>query len=120
MDIEDLSSPQSAAQAAPRYSSSISDMDIGKIESILREINEIEYTNRKQYQKIIKRMNKKYHSAFSKNKLNRVYTSMIERGELDENLSLLRYMRRKSCRSHSGVIVITVFMLTSKIYIIMY
>ena len=108
MDIEDISKSNTNQESSTQFYSYLSKMDIDTIESILTEINEINYTSRKQYQKIIKKMNKKYHCCFSKNKLNRVYTSMVERGELNENLSLLRYMRRKSCRSHSGVCVITV------------
>jgi ELP3 family radical SAM enzyme/protein acetyltransferase len=97
MDIEDLA-PNS------RYPK----MNVDKIKSILHDINDIQYTERKQYQAIMRQMNRKYHCSFSKNHYNRVYKSMIECGELEENQSLLRYMRRKSCRSHSGVLVITV------------
>ena len=81
MDIEDLA-PNS------RYPK----MDVDKIKSILHDINDVEYTERTQYQKIMRRMNKKYHCSFSKNYYNRVYRNMVETGEIDENLSLLRYM----------------------------
>ena len=68
----------------------------------------IKYNNRSDYDKRMVFLRRKYHCQPKKIDLNQYYQLLLGKGQIQKNATLEPFLRLKSTRSHSGVLVITV------------
>ena len=73
-----------------------------------KDLFKYDFTSNENYVKHYDTLKKKYKLCPNKPTLNKIYTKLLKRGEIDENTSFLKYSLKKKVRSDSGVSVITI------------
>jgi len=73
-----------------------------------KDLFKFDFTSNENYVKHYDTLKKKYKLCPNKPTLNKLYTKLLKRGEIDENTSFLKYSLKKKVRSDSGVSVITI------------
>jgi len=101
-DIEDVF-------AGEYKKASIDHMDEKILQDFFSELTRHKYNNRSEYEVVVKELFRKYKVLVSKTTMVHYYRSMLNQKKIIFNPTLEIYMKKRSSRSASGVVVITVF-----------
>jgi elongator complex protein 3 len=97
----------------PKYNP-MTDEDRGKYTLFVEDLVKFETDNKKAFNAEMKALRRKHRTNPSKSNLITIYRDLLSRGEIEDNPIFEKFIRKKSGKSHSGIVSITVVMGPSK------
>jgi len=101
-DIEDLLTTRKTFEEVPR--------NLPVLELITKEISQIHFEDKSQFDKLITTMQRKYHMTIRIADLRYTYNLLRSTGKIDSNPYFEKFCKVRNIREQQGVIVITVVM----------
>ena len=107
--IQKLPNLQQLLEEEAPYQASVPEEDVEIYQTIVTELISRNPTSKKAIDREIPRLRKQYKKACSKANLLATYQALLQKGSISHHEILDDYLIKKSTRSSSGVLVVTVF-----------